>query len=298
MERFRPHMMLVAAALVYGAFISVHKLAGEAGIAPIAYGFWQSLGAGSVLLALSFATGGPPGRGAVHLRAYLVIGAFAIGLPVSLLSYVAPNLPVSILTLVLTMSPPMTYALGLLTRIERWRWPAVVGIGLGLTGVAVIVVPDAAMPEPGMSGWFLLALLAPLMFATANVSAAILRPPALSSVAMASGVFFGSACVQALAMAITGQTYWFANFPSATDGFLLAAIVINSIFVSLYLEIVRLAGPVFFAQFNYLAVLTGIGWGWLIFSDPVSPLVWIAFALMALGVVLITKRSPKRSANA
>lgn len=282
--------MLIAAALVYGAFISVHKLAGEAGIAPIAYGFWQSLGAGSVLLALSFVTGGPPGRGAVHLRAYLVIGALAIGLPVSLLSYVAPNLPVSILTLVLAMSPPFTYALGLLTRIERWRWPAVVGIGLGLTGVAVIVVPDAAMPEPGMPGWFLLALLAPLMFATANVSAVILRPPAMSSVAMASGVLLGSACVQAVAMAITGQTYWFANFPGAIDGLLLAAIVINSIFVTLYLEIVRLAGPVFFAQFNYLAVLTGIAWGWLIFSDTVNSMVWVAFALMAVGVALISRR--------
>ncbi len=290
MERFRPHVMLVVAALVYGAFISVHKLAGEAGIAPMAYGFWQSLGAGAVLLALSLVTGGPPGRGAVHLRAYLVIGALAIGLPVSLLSYVAPNLPISILTLVLAMSPPMTYALGLLTRIERWRWSAVCGIGLGLSGVVVIVAPAAAMPEPGMVGWFLLALLAPLMFGAANVSAAILRPPAMSSVAMASGVLLGSAFVQAIAMAVTGQTYWFPNFPGTTDGLLLAAIVINSIFVTLYLETVRLAGPVFFAQFNYLAVLTGIAWGWLIFSDTISPMVWVAFALMAVGVVLISRR--------
>jgi len=290
MERFRPHVMLVAAALVYGAFISVHKLAGEAGIAPIAYGFWQSLGAGTVLLVLSFVTGGPPGRGVIHLRAYLVIGALAIGVPVSLLTYVAPNLPISIMTLVLAMSPPMTYALGLLTRIERWHWSAILGIGLGLTGVLVVVAPGVAMPEAGMAGWFLLTLLAPVMFGAANVAAVFLRPPAMSSLAMASGVLLGSAFFQAVAMAVTGQTYWFPDFPSTADGALLAAIVINSIFVTLYLEIVRLAGPVFFSQFNYLAVLTGLGWGWLIFSDPVNPMVWAAFALMAIGVVLISRR--------
>jgi len=282
--------MLIAAALVYGAFISVHKVAGESGMAPIAYGFWQSLGAGLVLLALSFVTGGPPGRSAAHVRAYLVIGALAIGLPVSLLAYVAPNLPISVMTLVFAMSPPMTYALGLLARIERWRWSALIGIGFGLAGVLVVVAPGAAMPEPGMAGWFLLALCAPMMFGAANISAKILRPPAMSSVAMASGVLLGSACVQAIAMTVTGHTHWFPDFPSTAEGALLAAVVINSIFVTLYLEIVRLAGPVFFSQFNYLAVLTGLGWGWLIFADAVDPMVWVAFVLMAIGVVLISRR--------
>lgn len=290
MEKYRPHVMLIVAALVYGAFISVHKLAAEAGIAPIAYGFWQSLGAGLALLVLSFATGGPPGCTLVHLRAYLVVGGLAIGLPVSLLAYVAPNLPISILTLVLAMSPPMTYALGLLARVERWSWLAIAGIGLGLAGVAVVVAPGAAMPRPDMTGWFLLALLAPAMFGAANVSAALLRPPAMNSVAMAGGVLLGSAVIQAIVMAATGQTYWFPDFPGPADAALLAAIVINCIFVTLYLEIVRLAGPVFFAQFNYLAVLTGLGWGWLIFSDAVTPLIWVAFALMAVGVVLISRR--------
>lgn len=290
MSRFKPHIMLIAAAVVYGLFISVHKIAGEAGIAPIAYGFWQSLGAGLLLLALSMFYGGVPGRQMVHLRAYLVIGALAIGLPVSLLAYVAPNLPISIMTLVLAMSPPMTYALGLLARVEPWRWSAVIGIVFGLAGVAIIVAPGAAMPAAGMAGWFLLALMAPMMFGAANVSATLLRPPAMTSLAMASGVLLGSAFIQAVAMAITGQTYWFAGFPSVVDGALLAAIVINAIFVTLYLEIVRLAGPVFFAQFNYLAVLTGLGWGWLIFADPVNPMIWVAFVLMAIGVVLISKR--------
>ncbi len=289
--------MLVAAAVVYGAFISVHKIAGEGGIAPIAYGFWQSLGAGLLLLSISIATGAAPGRQAIHLRAYLVVGALAIGLPVSLLAYVAPNLPISIMTLVLAMSPPMTYALGLLARVEPWRWSAVIGIGFGLAGVAVIVAPGAAMPGAGMAGWFLLALLAPMMFGAANVSATLLRPPAMTSVAMASGVLLGSAFVQAIAMTLTGQTYWFADFPGVVDGALLAAVFINAIFVTLYLEIVRLAGPVFFAQFNYLAVLTGLGWGWLIFADPINPVIWVAFVLMAIGVVLISKRTATAPAN-
>ena len=52
----------------------------------------------------------PPGLGLAHLRAYLVIGALAIGLPTALLPYVAPNLPVSVLTLVLALWVVVKYA--------------------------------------------------------------------------------------------------------------------------------------------------------------------------------------------
>ena len=57
--------------------------------------------------------------------------------------------------------------------------------------------------------------------------------------------------------------------------------------VILFLEIIRLAGPTFFAQFNYLAVVAGIGWGAQIFGERLGIGVWLALALMAVGIILM-----------
>lgn len=278
--------MLIASAVIYGSIFSLNKIAAEAGLPPIGYAFWQSFIAGIALLVVTFVQRAPPGLGIAHLRAYVLIGALVFGLPVALLTYVAPNLPAGIMTLVLALSPPLTYLFGMLARIERFYWFGALGIALGFGGVLVLIGPSAALPNAGMVGWFLLSLAAPVMFAGANVLASVLRPPALGSVAMGAGVLLGSSAMLVVIMAITGQTYWFADFATAGDRAVLLAAAVNAVFVVLFLEIVRRAGPVFFAQFNYLAVLAGIAWGWLIFDETLNALVWLAFALMVVGVVL------------
>lgn len=289
-KRTLPLLMLVAAAVVYGAIFSFHKMAAEAGVPPIAYAFWQSLIAGLVLLVASAAGRAPPGLSASHIRAYLVIGALVLAAPITLLTYTAPHLPAGLLTLVLALSPPFTYLIGMLVRIERFAWLGVLGIVFGFSGVLMIVAPAAALPTSEMAAWFLLALVAPVFFASSNVSAAVLRPPAMSSAAMGAGVLLGAAAILAVLMAATGQTYWFAGFPGPGDWAILGAAAVNCIFFVLFLEIVRLAGPVFFAQFNYLAVLAGIGWGWLLFDERLSLYVWLALVLMFAGVFFTTMK--------
>jgi drug/metabolite transporter (DMT)-like permease len=157
------------------------------------------------------------------------------------------------------------------------------------------VVPGASAAEPIAWQWFLLALLAPVMFAAANVSAALLQPPASSSVATAAGVLFGSALVILPVMLLAGQAWVPTRLDNAAIGTLLA-IAINAVFLILFLEIVRRAGPVFFAQFNYLAVLAGVAWGAAIFGERLSIYVIAAMVLMFVGVFLAGYRGPATTA--
>ena len=46
----RVYVLLVAGAIIYGAVFTVNKMAAEAGVMPLAYGFWQSFGAGTPLM--------------------------------------------------------------------------------------------------------------------------------------------------------------------------------------------------------------------------------------------------------
>ena len=285
------YLMLVAAAVIYGAMFSVNKMAAAGGAPPLAYAFWQSFGAGVVLWIVLTLRGERLGMSRQALTSYIVIGALVSGLPISLLTYIAPKLPAGIMTLVLALSPPFTFAISVLARVERFRWLGLIGLLFGFAGVVLIVAPGASLGGAGAWKWFLLALLAPVMFAGSNVAAAVLRPPASSSVATGAGVMLGSAAVLLPIMLLAGQAW----FPKQLDDGAIAtliAIAINAVFLVLFLEIIRRAGPVFFAQFNYLAVLAGVAWGAVIFGERLSIFVVAAMALMFVGVFLSGYRGP------
>ena len=280
----RAALMLVAAAVMYGAIFSCNKIAAEHGIPPTGYSFWQSLGAGAILWVAGALRGTPPSWKWAYLRAYLVVGAVGISLPTALLTYASPHLPAGIITMVLALSPPVTYLVSMLVGLERLKILGILGILFGLVGVGLLVGPTAILPSREMAGWFALALAGPAMFACSNVAVALLRPPAASSVAMGSGIMLGSAVVIIPFVFLTGEAY----LPGFDVGgeMLAITVLIYAVFVIIFLEVIRMAGATFFAQFNYIAVLAGIAWGAVLFGEVLGLGVWIALALMAFGIVL------------
>src|SRR6185295_8766745 len=112
-----------------------------------------------------------------------------------------------------------------------FHWVSVVGIGFGFAGVLLIAAPTAALPSPEMAGWFLLSLVTPLLFASANIWAALWLPKASSSFGMASGILLGSALVLALTLLVARQSFWFPWFPSAGAWAIFVAAAINGIFI-------------------------------------------------------------------
>ena len=87
--------------------------------------------------------------------------------------------------------------------------------------------------------------------------------------------------------------------PSGTGAIAaLIAAAINAAFFVLFFEIIRLAGPTFFAQFNYLAVLAGVGWSIAIFGEALSIYFFVAMVLMFAGVFLSAHAAPPAASAA
>jgi drug/metabolite transporter (DMT)-like permease len=279
------YAMLIAAAVLFGGLFSVNKWAAIGGVPALAYTFWQSLGAGALLLVIVTLAGDRVGVSRQHIVGYLVIGALVIGFPISLLTYIAPKLPASVMTLVLALSPPFTFAISVLVGIERFRVFGLLGLVAGFLGVLTLVAPGTTLGAPGNWKWFLLALTASVMFASSNVSAALLRPPAASSAAMSAGVLLGSSLVLLPIMLLAGQGW----VPQRLDTGVIATLLatgINAAVLVLFFEVIRRAGPTFFAQFNYLAVPAGAAWGALIFHEHLSVYFFVAMLLMFIGMFL------------
>lgn len=282
-------ILLLIIGTVYGLHFSANRWAVEASVPIFAYVFWYCLGAGLVLLSISAVFRELPKLRWNHLRVYLVMGCFGIAAPLALLTWLSPKLPTGVIGLVVVIAPIITYLFAMVLRLDRFRWVSIGGIVSGLAAVLLVTVPDTSLPEPGMAGWLLLALLAPISFAATNIFAATIRPPAVSSLTLSTGILLGAAALMLPLMFATGQAW--APPAATTQGniALLTAIGINVVIWWIFLEIVRNAGPIFFSQSNYLVVLAGLGWGILLFGEEPSPFIWGATALVFIGVGLISK---------
>ena len=294
--RLVPTAMLFAAGILFGLTISLNRIAATDGIPFIPYVFWQAVGAGLLLLAFSFIFRRPPGLSLRHLRSYAVFGSVGMALPLLVLNFVAAKLPAGVVALQLTLIPMLTYAFALVLRIDKVNALKLTGLGVGLSAVLVIVLPQASLPSPDMAVWVLVSFLAPLCYAMANVLIPLLRPPQSSSLALGAAMSLTGGFYMGLVMLATGEWWWFEGGVGAMgdgDWALIAVVLINAMFFLLLFETIRLAGPVFFSVQNYIATLSGIGWGILIHGEAHSLWIWLALALLFFGLVLVIVGSLK-----
>jgi drug/metabolite transporter (DMT)-like permease len=266
----------------------LNKIAVDGGVPPFAFAFWPMLFSGLLLLAVAMIRGETPSLKFADLRAYIVVGVLAMGAPLAVLTYLADKLPQGIISMVVILAPTLTYLFAILLGVDRLKLLSCAGLVAGLGGILVIVLPDVSLPEPDMVWWLLFALLAPVLLGLGNVLTALVRPPAMPSTVLAAGMLLSAAALLLVLMIATGQAYFFDGAAPGINWNFLYATLLNSIFYILFLEIVRLSGPVFFSQMNYLAVAAGFGWGMLLFGERYSLYVWGGTALMAMSVLLLT----------
>ncbi len=286
-----PIGMLVLAAAIYALLIPLNRLAAEAGAPEFGNAFWQTGLGGLALWLLSALKGSGVSFRWAYLRAYLVVGGFGFGLTMALVTLVSAHLPASLLPLAFALSPTCTYALSVILRLDRFSVFGLIGIALGFAGVALVLAPEEAGITAAQLPWFLLTLIIPLFLAIANVSAAVLRPPATTSTVMGAGFLLGAALSILPLMLIIGPIYAPTNLDTLLPT--LGAAAVNAVFIVLFAEIVNRYGPTFFAQFNYLMVVAAIGWAALFFGEAAGVYTWLALALMAAGVLISELRHRK-----
>ena len=78
--------------------------------------------------------------------------------------------------MLVVLAPILTYAGAVAFRLERIWWPRVLGFGVGIVGVALLVVPETSLPSRELVPWILLALLLPIGYATTSLATALMRP--------------------------------------------------------------------------------------------------------------------------
>jgi drug/metabolite transporter (DMT)-like permease len=283
-------LALLGMGTIWGLGFALAKLAGENGAHPIGLVLWETIGSGALLLLVCMALGRYPRRQWTYLRYYLVNGLLGFAIPGPLLFWIAPHLPVAVLTMMIPMAPLLTYVLILAMRSERFDPWRAFGVVLGFVGVGLIVLPKESLPEPGLIGWVLLGLAAACFYALQNLYIALRSPPDADALTQTTGMLILGG-LSAIPMAVALDGFLWPVFPMTIAIKAAAAmLVINAAMMLIFVWVVRTIGPVFASQTANVIVLAGVFWGWFVFDEILSPWVWGAICAMGAGVALVTLR--------
>ena len=290
-----PLALLVMLGAMWGLSLSLGKIATTAGVHPLGLVLWQAGLGACIVLGFCAARGRLKWLSLRHLRYYLGCGVLGVVVPAVSIYAAAPHIPAGVLAILVTTVPMVTYALALGMRLETLRMARVSGLLLGFAAVLMIVGPRASLPAPGMAGWVLVAMVAPVCYGLVNVFIARYRPENSDSIALAAGVLGTAALIVAPVALLSGTAHMIGPPWDVVDMAVLGLPVITGIAHAVMFELIRMSGPVFFSQVGYLIAAAGVLWGMAIFGETHSPWIWAALALMFAGLALVNLRA--RPAN-
>lgn len=285
-----PYLLLLYSGGTWGITFSLARIATESGAHPLGLTFWQTFGGGITLLALCAVRNRWPVLDRRHLIIYLIIGSIGSLIPGTLFFMAAAHVPAGILAITVATIPLMTYGASWMLRIDAFSPKRISGIVVGLLAIMLLVGPEGSLPEPSMSGWILLVLLASVFYTVENLYVDIYIPAGADMVALLAGALLvGGILILPLVLyvdAFVPLTVAWGRVEWSVTGMA----VIGSVAYMVFLLVVKSSGAVFASQTGYIVTLSGVAWGIVIFDETHSAWVWGSLGLIMIGLTLVTPR--------
>jgi drug/metabolite transporter (DMT)-like permease len=283
-------LVLIVLGAGWGLTVPLTKIAVSTGFGHFGLIFWQ-LVIGTLLLGgLELLRGRWPRVTLPAARICVVVALIGTIIPNSASYTAAVHLPAGILLLLLSMIPMFAFPVALAMGLDRFSWRRLCGLGLGLSGVLVIVLPGVSGALDAPLRWMLVALLAGLCYALEGNVVAKWGTAGLDAIEVLLGASLIGACLT-LPLALRSGQFIPPEALMGTAGYaLIAASVTHALVYAGYVWLVGRAGPVFTVQVSYLVTGFGILWAKLILGEAYPPALWASLALIFAGLYLVQPR--------
>ena len=290
MSQARNVGLVVLMGVGWGATQPLGKMAAATGHGPFALIFWQLVICTAILGAITLLRGRRLVRTRPAMRFYLVVAFLGTLIPNYSFYASVPHLPAGIMSIIVSTVPLLAFPMALALGLDRVDGKRVLGLILGLTGVALIALPRASLPDPGMVAYLPLAMLGPLFYAMEGTYVSRNGMAGMDAVQ----AMFGSSLVgMVLCLPLMlGSGQWvdpLAEFGRAEAALVLSS-VLHGLIYATYVGLAARAGAVFATQTSYIVTGSGLCWSMWLLGERFSPMVWAALAVMLAGLMLVQPR--------
>lgn len=290
MSQARNVGLLVVLGVGWGSTQPLGKIAASTGIGPFALTFWQLVICVAVLggLALIRQRGLKFTREA--LRFYLVVAL--LGTVISGYTFYASvaHLPAGIMSIIVSTVPLMAFPMALALGLDRFEIRRMLGLVLGVTGVALIALPQSSLPDPAMVAYLPLAMLGPLCYALEGTFVSRYGMAGMDPVQAMFGASLVGLILSVPLVLVSGQ--WvnpLAQWGQAEQALVLSS-ALHAMLYAAYVGLAARAGAVFATQTSYIVTASGLCWSMLLLGERFSQWVWLALAVMLVGLMLVQPR--------
>ena len=290
MARWTYVAVLVVLGVGWGSTQPLGKIAASTGHGPFALIFWQLVVCVVVLGAITLVRG----RGLVLTRRalgfYGVVALLGTLVPGATFYTSVARLPAGIMSILISTVPLIAFPLNLLLGSERFAWKRLGGLVLGLTGVALIALPRASLPDPGMVAFLPLALIGPACYAMEGTFVARYGMAGMDPVQAMFGASLMGLILCVPVVLITGQ--WVSPLPpwGEPEAALLLSSGLHALLYAGYVGLAAAAGAVFATQTSYIVTASGLCWAMVLLGERFSGWVWLAMVVMLTGLALVRPR--------
>lgn len=295
--RWLPLLLLICLGSLWGGNPNFAKALALGGMPPVGAVFWLTLGAGIILTCLCVLRRQPIRLDRRHVIYYAVIGGIGISVSWGALILVSGRISASFGSVVVLLSPVLTYVFAVALRIEQPRLLRVLGIAIGFVGAGFLVFPEGSLPSPELVPVALFAIVIPASYATMNVYAQIGRPANADNISLAAGTMYMACIVTGLIGAVSGNFHPLWQGVGREGWILLGFAISTSISFIIYFTLVGLAGAVYMGQVGYLATIMGVTWGIVFFKEQPPVWMWVAIAIVFASVALVNFGGGKKKAS-
>lgn len=293
--RLRYGLVLLALGIGWGATQPLGKIAASTGHKAFGLIFWQLVVCCVVLGALTVLRGKSLPLSARALRFYAVVAVLGTLVPNATFFTSVARLPSGVMSILISMVPLLAFPIAMALGQDQYSGRRLVGLVLGLIGVALIALPGTALPDPAMVAYLPLAMIGPLFYAFESLYVARTGTPGMDAVQ----AMFGASVVGLMfCLPIVWLTgHWFAMPipPGRPEVALILSSALHALLYCAFVWLAASAGAVFAAQSAYIVTAAGMIWAMVLLGERFSAMVWAAAAVMLVGLSLVRPR--QRSAD-
>jgi drug/metabolite transporter (DMT)-like permease len=291
MTHWRYVLVLLCLGLGWGASQPLGKIAASTGHPPFGLIFWQLVVCVLVLGTLTLARGKRLPFTPKAMRFYIVVAVLGTLVPNFAFYTSIARLPSGIMSVLISMVPLIAFPIALLLGMDRFSMRRMAGLALGLTGVLLIVLPRASLPDPAMAAFLPLAMVGPLFYALESTFVARTGMAGMDAVQAMLGASLVGLTLCVPVMLTLG--HWFAMPlpPGRAEWALIVSSAMHALLYSTFVWLASRAGSVFASQSSYVVTVSGVVWAMLLLGERFSPWVWAALVVMLAGLSLVQPRN-------
>lgn len=282
--------LLLAMGIGWGATQPLGKMAVATGHKSFGLIFWQLVIGALVLGGLLAARRQPIRLNARAFRFAVVIALIGTIIPNSAFYTSVAHLPSGIMSILISMVPLLAFPMALAIGMDHFSLPRLGGLICGLTGVGLIALPAASLPDAGMVAYLPVALIGPLFYALESNYVARFGTAGLDAM---QAMFLASAVGAVLCLPLALASGQFIDPRQAwgrAEWALVASSVVHCLAYTSFVWLASRAGAVFASQTSYIVTGAGVVWAMLLLGERFSGWVWAALAVMLLGLFLVQPR--------